>query len=75
MTDKKRSGHGSVSSETANGEAFIKNTVTILKTKRFVVKLNKDRAWKVAESIGFGLIYVAISFIVPTLIVLVFEGW
>lgn len=75
MTDKKRSGHGSTSSATANGEAFIKNTVTILKTKRFVVKLDKDRAWKVAESIGFGILYVAIAFIVPTLIVLAFEGW
>lgn len=75
MTGKKRSGHGSTSSATANGEAFIKNTVTILKTKRFVVKLDKDRAWKAAESIGFGILYVAIAFIVPTLIVLAFEGW
>lgn len=75
MTDKKRSGHGSISSAAANGEAFIKNTVTILKTKRFVVKLDKDRAWKIAEGIGFGILYVAISFIVPTLIVLAFEGW
>lgn len=75
MTDEKRGGHGSVSSAAANGEAFIKNTVTILKTKRFVVKLDKDRAWKIAEGVGFGILYVAIPFIVPTLIVLAFEGW
>lgn len=74
MTDKKRSGHGSTSSVTANEEAFIKNTITILKTKRFVVKLDKDRAGKILEATGFAFLYLALSITVPTAIVLMFGG-
>ena len=76
MTGQKRSDHGSTSSAVATvQEEFLKNTVVILRTKRRIVKLDTDKAWRVAEAIGFAIIYVAIAFIVPALITIAFGGY
>lgn len=74
MTGQKKSNCGSCSSAVASEEAFSKNTITILRTRRHIVKLDTDRMWRVFEVTCFAILYLAIAIIVPTVIVMVFGG-
>ena len=74
MTGQKKSNRGSCSSAVASEEAFSKNTITILRTRRHVVKLHKDRLWRAFEVTCFAVLYLLIAILVPTAIIMVFGG-